>query len=131
MSRVKQVLIVRKDLNMRKGKIVAQCSHASMSFLTKPLMGKLELDQTEATIKIDNDIVEWINSGFTKITLYVNSEEQLLNVYQMGLMKGLKSSLITDKGLTEFNNVPTNTAVAIGPNKSEDIDVITGNLKLL
>ena len=48
----------------------------------------------------------------------------------MALMSGLEAHLIIDKGLTEFNNVPTKTAVAIGPNKSEDIDVITGNLKL-
>lgn len=130
-SKVKQVLIVRKDLNMRKGKICSQISHASMSFLTKPLMGKLEDDQKEAIIKIDNDIVEWINSGFTKITLYVDSEEELINIHQMALMSGLKSHLIIDKGLTEFNGVPTKTAVAIGPDKNYKIDKITGNLKLL
>lgn len=37
---------------------------------------------------------------------------------------------ITDVGRTEFNGVPTITALAIGPNKSEDIDKITGHLKL-
>lgn len=30
MSNVKQVLVMRKDLNCRKGKIASQCAHASL-----------------------------------------------------------------------------------------------------
>ena len=128
MSKVKQVLIVRKDLQMRKGKICSQVSHASMSFLTKPMRGSSENEQT---IILSDETIQWMNEGFTKITLYVNSEKELTDLYQMALMKGLETHLIIDKGLTEFNNIPTKTCVAIGPNKSEVIDVITGGLKLL
>jgi len=44
---------------------------------------------------------------------------------------GLPCSIITDAGDTEFHGVPTKTTVGIGPDESEKIDVITGNLKLL
>lgn len=43
---------------------------------------------------------------------------------------GLNAHLVIDEGLTEFNGVKTATAVAIGPNKSDLIDVLTKDLKL-
>jgi peptidyl-tRNA hydrolase, PTH2 family len=39
--------------------------------------------------------------------------------------------LITDAGHTEFKGVPTKTCLAIGPNDVDEIDVVTGHLKLL
>ena len=34
---MKQIIIVRKDLNMSKGKMAAQVAHASMAFLTNAI----------------------------------------------------------------------------------------------
>ena len=74
---------------------------------------------------------EWLINGlFTKIVTQVDSEAELMSVFQAATDAGLTVHLITDAGLTEFNGVPTRTCLAIGPNKSEEIDKITGHLKL-
>jgi PTH2 family peptidyl-tRNA hydrolase len=114
---MKQVIIIRKDLKMRRGKEIAQGSHASMSFLLKGQSS-------------EEDIIEWLNSGQTKICLVVNSEDELLELDSKAREMGLISNIITDAGRTEFNGVPTKTCMAIGPNKSEDINDVTGHLKL-
>jgi PTH2 family peptidyl-tRNA hydrolase len=64
------------------------------------------------------------------VCLQVDTEEQLMKVYDDAKEAGLTVHLITDSGVTEFSGEPTNTCLAIGPNKSEDIDKITGKLQL-
>lgn len=113
---MKQVLLIRKDLNMRRGKEIAQGAHASM---------KATLEHLD-----DPRVQTWLGGAFAKIALVVNSEEDLLELYQKAKAKGLVTALITDSGKTEFNGVPTNTVVAIGPDQPEVIDAITGHLKL-
>jgi PTH2 family peptidyl-tRNA hydrolase len=63
--------------------------------------------------------------------VYVNSEEELLALYAKAMEAGIITSLITDAGLTEFNGVPTNTCIAVGPDFEDKIDSITGGLPLL
>lgn len=74
--------------------------------------------------------VAWINGIFTKICLKVDTEEQLLEVERKAKEKGLSCHLITDRGLTEFKGVPTNTCLSIGPDRAEKIDEVTGSLEL-
>ncbi len=126
--KVKQVILMRTDLNMRKGKMIAQGAHASMKILLDK-MSKINNDNW--TLELDENISEWLNGLFTKICLQVNSKEELLEIYQKALDNGFPASLIIDAGLTEFHGIPTETCIAIGPAKSEDIDKITKNLKLL
>jgi PTH2 family peptidyl-tRNA hydrolase len=135
-ANVKQVIVMRKDLNMRKGKMVAQGSHGSMKFLIDRLkMWGITSGDTEShnrrCIVFTSEEMEWVNGLFTKICVSVNSEAELLEVYNKAKEAGLNCSLITDSGLTEFAGVPTNTCCAIGPNESEKIDAITGGLQLL
>lgn len=126
---VKQVIIIRKDLKMRKGKVAVQACHASMKVFFDNI---IYCDHGEMKItNITHAMEEWINGIFTKICVSVDSEEELLNIYEQALDADLVCSLILDAGLTEFKNVPTYTAVCIGPEKNEDIDKITGHLKLL
>ena len=113
---MKQVLLIRKDLGMRRGKEIAQGAHASM---------KATLENME-----DPRVIEWLAGSFAKIALVVNSEEELLSLYEDAKAKGMVSALITDNGRTEFGGIPTNTVVAIGPDEPEAIDAITGHLKL-
>lgn len=126
---IKQVLIVRKDLNMRKGKIAAQAAHASL----KVFFDRIEYcDHGEMKISnITSEMDEWINGTFTKVCVYVNSENELLEKYNQAKESNLPCSLILDAGFTEFGGIPTHTVVAIGPAKGEDVDKITGELKLL
>jgi len=130
----KQVLVIRKDLKMRKGKIASQAAHASMKVFFDRIGVLVRKPEGTSVITISDlheSEIEWIKGLFTKITAYVNSEEELIAIHEKALEAGIPTSLITDAGKTEFKGVPTKTAAAIGPFHSEEIDKITGNLPLL
>lgn len=124
---VKQVIIIRRDLKMGRGKTASQAAHASMKFLTDGMSFR----GGEASILLDDDLTDWLGNSFTKICLYVDSEEELDMVYQVARDAGLRVSMIEDNGTTEFNGVKTKTCIAIGPNKVDEINIVTGHLKLL
>jgi PTH2 family peptidyl-tRNA hydrolase len=123
MSEVKQIIVVRKDLKMRRGKECAQVAHASIAFLSRQLQGN------KNNIKLSEAAREWVESSFKKVCVQVNSEEELLGIKIKAECAGLEVHLVTDAGLTEFKE-PTNTCLAIGPDYSDKIDAITGQLKL-
>ena len=129
----KQVIIMRKDLNMRKGKCVAQGSHASMSVFFQMMERSVEDKVVWYTMHTDRNgwIDRWKQGRFTKIVVSVDSDAALLAAYEMAKGMGIPCSLITDAGLTEFKGVPTNTCVAIGPWDPAEIDKITGSMPLL
>jgi peptidyl-tRNA hydrolase, PTH2 family len=123
----KQVIVLRKDLNMRKGKMVAQGAHASVQVC-------LELERE--SVKWDEHphekaYREWINGLQTKICVGVSNEQELRTVYEAARSAGLPCSLIIDAGKTEFGGVPTPTAVAVGPCENDKLTPITGHLALL
>jgi PTH2 family peptidyl-tRNA hydrolase len=134
---IKQVIVIRKDLNMRKGKMCSQSAHASMKvFFDRMPSAITHFEKGEPTLVTYNchmtpEMAEWKDGLFTKICLSVDSEDELLNLYEKAQTLDLPCALIVDSGLTEFNGVPTRTCIAIGPAKAEVIDVITGHLKLL
>lgn len=113
---MKQMIVIRKDLKMRLGKSVAQGAHGCM---------KATLENLDHP-----NVKEWIKEKFTKVVVSVDSEEELFEVFQAAKDAGLITALIKDAGFTEFNE-PTYTCCAIGPNNSDEIDEITGHLKLL
>lgn len=122
----KQVLVIRKDLNMRKGKIAAQAAHASMGAILN-LSHRVE---DELIIKLDEACEPWLMGRFKKICVYVNSEEELLEIYNKAKENGVNASLIQDAGLTEFGGIKTYTAVGVGPDREDRIDLITNALPL-
>ena len=133
---MKQVLVIRKDLNMRKGKMVAQGAHASMAAVLKGAeFEDFDWGYGEPTptmsVPITPEVRDWLTGIFTKICVSVDSEEELLAIYEDAKDSKLPCSLIQDSGLTEFNNIPTYTAVAVGPGSAKHVDLITGHLKLL
>jgi peptidyl-tRNA hydrolase, PTH2 family len=123
----KQTIVLRKDLNMRKGKMVAQGAHASMRAILK--LGRLDGDSF--VIPLDERLAPWLLGRFKKICVSVNSEAELLAVYEKAQALGLITALIQDAGLTEFGGVPTYTAVAVGPDREDRVDEVTGSLPLL
>lgn len=129
MSETKQVIVIRKDLNMRKGKIAAQACHASWATLLN--RGHIHEGSLTLTIPLEPDMLAWFQVLFKKVCVYVESEAALIEVYELARAKGLPCCLIKDAGLTEFGGVATYTAVGIGPALSEKIDPITGHLPLL
>lgn len=129
---IKQVILIRKDLNMRRGKEIAQGSHASGEFLVNQLREAYNQSPGSATasVTLNEEEIYWITKGMAKVCLRVNSEADLLKYHEEALRHGLKSFLIRDSGRTEFHGVPTYTACAIGPAAAERIDAVTGELVL-
>jgi PTH2 family peptidyl-tRNA hydrolase len=122
----KQVIVMRKDLNMRKGKLIAQGAHASMG----AILSLCKVDGDTLLLKMDDRVKPWLTGRFKKICVYVNSEQELLAIHNQAKTAGLVCSLIQDAGLTEFGGVKTYTAVAVGPDREDRIDEITKNLPL-
>jgi len=129
----KQVIVMRKDLNMRKGKIAAQAAHASMKVFFDRMKQYGFAKDGSGTFRLEAtpEMTHWMNNAFTKICVYVNSEAELLKVYQDACNADLPAGLIRDAGHTEFNGVPTLTCCAIGPCEVSKVDAITGRLPLL
>lgn len=115
MTEYKQVILLRADLKLPRGKACSQCAHASV----------------EAVLKSDSKLVKkWHAQGMAKIVLKVKDEKELLKYFQQAKEQDLTVALITDAGRTVI--APgTKTAVAIGPDEEEKIDEITGKLPLL
>ncbi len=120
---IKQILVLRKDLNMRKGKMVAQGAHASLMALPLP-----SADTPDSWL---NWLREWQRTTYTKICVSVGSESALLNLHQQAIAAGLPCALIQDLGFTEFHGEKTYTALGIGPAPAELLDPLTSELPLL
>jgi PTH2 family peptidyl-tRNA hydrolase len=128
---VKQVIVIRKDLKCRRGKEISQGCHASLGALLSISYTQYnEHGENSQCIPLSEEVNQWVNGNFKKICLQVESEEELLKLYNEAKSVGLISFLTRDAGLTEFGGVPTYTTMAIGPADSEKIDKITGHLKL-
>lgn len=171
---IKQVIILRTDLNMRKGKMVAQGCHASMKVFFDRMshmssIGPMNDKSKEKiiifktlTFEQNDPMLEWMQGSFAKIVVGCNTLEELLDLEKQAKEANIPCALITDNGQTEFKetcpecsgfgvleaenwnefhckfchgtgkiNKPTVTCLAIGPDQSEKIDKITGELKLL
>jgi PTH2 family peptidyl-tRNA hydrolase len=151
MDKVIQTIVMRSKFpyengemrKLRTGKYVAQASHASIAFLTN----KFKNTKRTKSVGIDSkgnyfeefiDVPEpfteeeqiWIDEQFTKICLCVDTEEELLDVYNRAKEVNLTVHLIQDAGHTEFNGLPTYTCLAIGPHYKSKIDVVTKDLRL-
>lgn len=129
-KQTKQVIVIRKDLHMRRGKECAQASHASAAFLTRGMEIEQDGDIRQGKLTLSKAEIQWMSKSFTKVCLAVNSETELLEIQKIAEEADVACHLITDSGKTEFNGKPTNTCLALGPDYSERIDPITQNLKL-
>ncbi|HLC96453.1 MAG TPA: peptidyl-tRNA hydrolase Pth2 [Candidatus Nanoarchaeia archaeon] len=112
---MKQVILVRHDLKLPKGKMAAQVAHASVGAMIK---------------SHKDDVSRWHSEGQKKIVLKVEDEEELLRYKQHAEDAGLVTSLITDAGHTVVEP-GTVTCLGIGPDKEEKIDKVTGKLKMV
>ncbi len=115
MPEYKQVILVRQDLNLPKGKLAAQVAHAAV----------------EAVLRSNKEVVKtWRAEGMKKIVLKVKDLKELKKYMQFAKDADLVTALITDAGKTVV--APgTETCCAIGPAEEEDIDVVTGELKMV
>ena len=110
----KQVILVRQDLKLPKGKLAAQVAHAAV----------------EAVMRSPQENIEsWRLQGQKKVVLKVRDEKELLKYLQSAKDSDLTTALITDAGKTVI--APgTKTCLAIGPDEEQKIDNLTSGLKL-
>jgi PTH2 family peptidyl-tRNA hydrolase len=124
----KQVIVMRTDLGMRKGKMVAQGAHASIAWLTELLRVAGHVDLREGLTDAQR---AWVEGDFVKVCVRVDSEEELRGVRDRAVRAGVQFATILDAGRTEFHGVPTLTCLAVGPDWADRVDAVTGELRLL
>ena len=137
----KQMIVVRQDLKMRKGKIAAQAGHACVEATLMALARERRLDEVrlsddEGWVYLDDEgteptpLSEWFDAGVAKVCVYVDCEEDLLDLARRGREQGFLVALVRDAGLTEFHGEPTFTCLAFEPLAAEQIYPLTGDLPL-
>jgi len=114
MDDLKQVIVLRSDLGMSKGKLIAQACHASLKSYEK------------ASDKVVSD---WKSSGMKKVVVE-NGDGSLEEKLESAKGLQIPAALITDAGRTELEP-GTKTALGVGPAESNKIDKVTGELKLI
>ncbi|MET1125080.1 MAG: peptidyl-tRNA hydrolase Pth2 [Archaeoglobaceae archaeon] len=112
---IKQVIVVREDLKLSRGKLAVQAAHAAILGFLK---AKPEIRE------------KWLRGGQKKVVLKVRNLDDLLSLREKARAMSLPVDVVVDAGLTE---VPpgTVTALVIGPDEAKKIDRVTGNLPLL
>ena len=112
---MKQVMVVRTDLKMGKGKIAAQCCHGSIGSYKKTAPDKIK---------------KWENEAYAKVVCKVKTLDEMLELKDLASKRNISHFLVVDAGRTQ---IPTSsvTVLAIGPDEDEIIDEVTGDLKLL
>ncbi|EHR79213.1 peptidyl-tRNA hydrolase [Thermococcus litoralis DSM 5473] len=118
MFKYKQVMVVRSDLKLSKGKLAVQVAHGAVTAAFKAYKEKPEWFKA------------WFNEGQKKVVVKAENERELFELKAQAENLGIPTALIRDAGLTE---VPpgTITCLAIGPAPEEIVDKVTGNLKLV
>ena len=132
MYTAKQMIVMRRDLHMRKGKIAAQAGHACVTAVLMALEREDRLGQVEVlggglALKSSNRPATPLTA---KVCVYVDSEEALLELDRRAKEAGFLSALICDAGMTEFHGQPTYTCLALEPLPPEAVDPLTGDLPL-
>lgn len=138
---LRQVIVVRKDLNMPRGKLAAMVAHASMTFVAERLFvterygtsiyaeGCFTPDEWQWLDEVEPGLEAQGQKSFAKIVLEVENLAQLEDVIEAAEKHGLQVYQVTDGGHShnKFGDVP---AVAIGPAWPEDLAPVTGHLKV-
>lgn len=139
--KAKQMIVMRRDLNMRKGKVAAQAGHACVEAVLMALIREKRLDQLRISedgtwVYLDDagsdatPLADWFDAGVAKVCVYVDGEDALLDLYRKGREAGFAVALVRDAGLTEFGGEPTYTCLAFEPLPAATIDPLTGRLPL-
>ena len=137
----KQMIVMRRDLKMRKGKIAAQSGHACveatlMALAREGRLGQVRVTDDQSWVYLDDEgteptpLSDWFDAGVAKVCVYVDGEDALLDVARQGREQGFAVALVRDAGLTEFHGETTYTCLAFEPMPASTIDPITGSLPL-
>jgi peptidyl-tRNA hydrolase, PTH2 family len=112
---MKQVIVVNQALKLPKGKLAAQVAHAAVG----------------AFVEADDDArINWLEEGMPKIVLGAADEVELQRLLKLAMQSGIPALLVEDSGRTVLP-AGTITCLGLGPAPDDEIDALTGELKLL
>jgi PTH2 family peptidyl-tRNA hydrolase len=114
----KMVLVIRTDLKMSTGKMIAQAAHAAVEA------------NEQAKKTHSKQWRKWRDEGAKKVSLEAWSLEELLDLSENAEKLNIVNVLIKDAGHTELPP-GTTTVLGLGPDLSQKLDKVTGNLTLL
>ena len=131
---LKMMIVMRRDLGMRKGKIAAQAGHACVEAVLSTLARDHAFERLQEGrhqyLENDPDVLRWLAEGEAKVCVYVDGEERLTEIQRQCSDAGILSVMIHDAGRTEFHGAVTATCLATEPVTDSRISPITGNLPL-
>ena len=111
----KQVIIVRQDLKLPKGKLAVQVAHASV----------------ESALKADSKVLsDWRRNGAKKVVVKVENQKELEKFLGIADSEGIPKYLVSDAGRTVIEP-GTKTALGLGPADEELLEKLTGSLKMV
>lgn len=123
----KQVVVVRKDLRLRRAEVASYVARASSSFLLNNIG-----DGTPQQVPLSQEEAEWLCGGRKVIVLGVHTEDALRRVVDLAEIQGLTVSMLTKSTMDDKRGFDgTAVCAAIGPHDEESIDAVTGGLKLM
>mgnify|MGYP006270338533 CR=1 FL=1 len=111
----KQVIVVRNDLSLPKGKLAAQVAHASVLAMRN---------------SSDDVVKEWLREGGKKVVVRCADKAALFQLQHDAKRAGLAASVVKDAGHTVVKP-GTVTALGVGPGRNGAVDRVTGSLSLL
>lgn len=114
MTAYKQALVLREDLEMSRGKMIAQACHASLNAYKSSEPEKRS---------------EWESSGGKKVVLSITGDE-IRERLEQAERNDVPAYLVEDAGLTELEP-GTVTALGVGPAEEKLVDRITGDLEAM
>ncbi len=110
----KCILLIRNDIKMSKGKVIAQCGHAIVNMMN---------DINKKTKK------EWMNQGEKIVSVKAPTIDDIYQIQDICKKNKIYSYIVRDAGKTQVNP-DTETVCIIGPEKEDILNQFTNHLKL-
>ncbi len=113
---LKMVIVVNSSIKMGCGKMAAQVAHAAV-------------ECAFTSYRKNEDIFQkWMEEGQKKVVLKA-PEKEIMKIEREAEEMGINVVMIKDAGLTQLEP-GTLTTMALGPDKEEKLDELTGHLPL-
>jgi PTH2 family peptidyl-tRNA hydrolase len=124
---IKQVIVIRKDLKLRRGKLASLVAHAAMQFI----LDNNESDRNdELRVKLSQQEIHWLKDSFAKEVIGVDSQDALSNLVLKAELNGVNVYSIFDKSSNiKPDEHPQLLCAAFGPDEEDQISEIIGSLK--
>jgi PTH2 family peptidyl-tRNA hydrolase len=114
----KMVIVMRTDLGMSVGKMIAQACHAAVAC------------NEQAKKTHSKQWARWRDEGAKKVAVEAESLEELRELARKAEQLDIVQVLIQDAGHTEV--APgTTTCLGVGPDQAQRVDRVTGSLPLI